>query len=80
MRFFENPSQTSKLRWQSSLSLFPTVGGQNFSPRGIPFQCATGRAIDSQVYHHYMPFHSNSNPRATFHANLARLLAFARES
>jgi len=44
------------------------------------FHCDTGRAVDSQVYHHYMPFHSNSNPQATFQANVARLLAFARET
>lgn len=44
------------------------------------FHCCTGRDIDAQVYHHYMAFQSNPDPKATFQANVSRLLSFARET
>jgi hypothetical protein len=43
-----------------------------------------GREIDKQLYHQYMGFTSPGepaiDPKATFHANIERLLAFAGET
>ena len=41
------------------------------------YHCSTGRPVDAQVYHHYMAFSDQPDPKATFHANVSRLLAFA---
>lgn len=41
------------------------------------YHCSTGRPVDTQVYHHYMAFSGQPDPKATFHANVSRLLSFA---
>jgi len=41
------------------------------------YHCSTGRDIDAQVYHHYMAISDQPDPKATFHANVSRLLSFA---
>ncbi len=41
------------------------------------YHCSTGRSVDAQVYHHYMAFSGQPDPKATFHANVSRLLSFA---
>jgi hypothetical protein len=44
------------------------------------YRCATGRKIDVQCYHHYMPFGDNPNYMTIFHSNVSKLLSFANET
>lgn len=44
------------------------------------YHCSTGRKVDAQVYHHYMAFSSQPDPKAMFHKNVSRLLSFANEN
>jgi hypothetical protein len=44
------------------------------------YRCATGRPIDTQCYHHYMPFVDNPQYRENFKRNVASLLSYARET
>ena len=53
------------------------------------YRCSTGRKIDIQAYHHYMSFSVDTgggyptnppDPRNTFHANVSKLLSFAKET
>lgn len=49
-----------------------------FDRAWFQYHCSTGRSIDAQVYHHYMAFSSQPDPKETFNANVARLLSFAK--
>jgi len=48
-----------------------------FDRAWFQYHCSTGRAVDSQVYHHYMAFADQPSPKETFHRNVSRLLSFA---
>ncbi|WP_256361333.1 hypothetical protein [Methylomonas koyamae] len=44
------------------------------------YRCATGRKIDVQCYHHYVPIGDNPNYKANFQGNVSALLSFADET
>ena len=53
---------------------------RSFDRAWSAYRNAYGREVDIQVYHHYMPFNDQPDPKATFHANVNRLLEFARKT
>jgi hypothetical protein len=52
----------------------------HFDRAWFRYHCSTGRSVDAQVYHHYMPFSDQPDPKLSFHANVQRLLSFASEA
>lgn len=53
---------------------------RSFDRAWFNYHCATGRSIDTQVYHHYMPFSGQLEPKSTFRKNVSQLLSFATET
>ena len=48
-----------------------------FAQAWFTYHCSPGRTIDSQVYHHYIGFSGQPEPKEAFRANIGRLLSFA---
>ena len=44
------------------------------------YHCSTGRKVDSQIYHHYLGFSGQPDPKVTFHSNVSKLLSFAKKT
>lgn len=40
----------------------------------------TGEENSKNIYHHYLGFDDMPNPKVTFHANVARLLSYAKKT
>jgi len=53
------------------------VASARFDRAWFRYHCSTGRAVDAQVYHHYMAFSGQPDPKVTFHENVSCLLSFA---
>jgi hypothetical protein len=49
-----------------------------FDRAWFQYRSGTGRAIDLQNYHHYIPFGSNPDYKANFRRNIDALLSFAK--
>jgi hypothetical protein len=56
----------------------------HFDRAWFRYRCSTGHKIDIQCYHHYIGFTSPDeptvDPKVTFHANVSKLLTFAKET
>jgi len=82
----ESPGIDHKLRsvfpkLQVAVSAFrpyvPWYQRWSFDRAWFRYRCATGRPIDVQCYHHYMPFGDNPQYRENFKRNVTKLLSYA---
>lgn len=53
---------------------------RSFDDAWFRYRSSTGRKIDIQVYHHYMSFSDQPEPKDTFYMNVSRLLSFAKKT